>query len=386
VNDTRSQRPAAEGAGTPSAWVRFWFAPADPVGLHALRVLAGLLFLAWLLPFAGHTDSMFGLAGWFDHQAYSEAARLLNEPLRPMGWSLTYLAGTDAQTLTTVYWASIAVLVLFTLGVWTRLTSVLAWVIVVSFTINPAIEYDADAFLVLFAFYLMVGYLFLGQAERGQSIWRRLLGSSDTLFLGRPGAAPSVAANAAVRLWQVHFAFVILASGLHKLQFGDWWGGAALWYPLYPAGIATIKEAREHVGDARSFLIAISFGAYAILAWQLAFPLFAWRQRRPIDPGTEGWLRWVGSVVFSARTVLIGGAAVGWLGTALLFRLPLVGPAVLVGCLGYLTPREWEGVRALLARAPGLGRLARASQAEEEPAEAVESLEPATMVTVRGSR
>jgi len=45
-------------------WVRFWFAAVDPVGLHCIRLLAGLLFVCWLLSFAGHQQALFGLNGW----------------------------------------------------------------------------------------------------------------------------------------------------------------------------------------------------------------------------------------------------------------------------------------------------------------------------------
>src|SRR5206468_11106936 len=77
------------------SWVHFWFTPVDPIGLHAVRLLAGLLFLAWLLPLAGHLDSLFGLQGWFDQQAYVDTARLPDGPPKPLGWSILYLSGTS---------------------------------------------------------------------------------------------------------------------------------------------------------------------------------------------------------------------------------------------------------------------------------------------------
>src|SRR5437867_3836657 len=68
--------PAERATGPVQAWVRFWFAAVDPVGLHCLRLLAGLLFMFWLLAFAGHQGALFGLDGWFDETAYGEAARI----------------------------------------------------------------------------------------------------------------------------------------------------------------------------------------------------------------------------------------------------------------------------------------------------------------------
>src|SRR4051812_10520460 len=89
VADTRPLR---------SAWVRFWFTPQDAIGLHLVRFLAGLLFLAWLLPLAGSMESLFGLHGWFDQQAYIQAAQLIKDnqwPADSPSWSVLFLAGGD---------------------------------------------------------------------------------------------------------------------------------------------------------------------------------------------------------------------------------------------------------------------------------------------------
>ena len=48
--------------------------------------------------------------------------------------------------------------------------------------------------------------------------------------------------------------------------------------------------------------------------------------------------------------VVLGGAAVGWLMTAFVYRLPLFGPAILIGSLAFLTAAEW---RRILGWLPG---------------------------------
>ena len=208
-----------------------------------------MLLLAWLLPFAGQVDSLFGLQGWFDRTAYAEMARLPDGTPSWISWSLLYLVGSDPQRLAVAYWLSIALLALFTVGVLPRLTAILAWAIAASFIVNPAIAFEADFLLVMLAFYMMVGYLLLGQADERQSNVRRLLGPLAVWPLRRSASSglesprPSVAANLALRLLQVNMAIVVLTNGLHKLQFGDWWAGVALWYPLYPPFQATLAEA-----------------------------------------------------------------------------------------------------------------------------------------------
>jgi hypothetical protein len=281
--------------------VCFWFTPVDPVGLHALRVLAGLLFLAWLLPAAGNVEGFFGPQGWFDEKALAEAARLPDSPPQLQSWSVLALAGSDPKGLAAVYWTSVAVLALFTLGIFPRVMAVLTWAVVTSFTANPVLDSDAYALFNLLAFYVMVGYV----------------------LLGRPGRrGPSVGANVALRLLQVHLAVVLVTSGLHKLQFGEWWAGVALWYPLYPPFQTTPAAARLHAADGESYLATLSLAAYLTLAWQLGFPFFAWRPR---------W-----------RVVLLGGALIGWPAAALVLHLPWFGPALFIGSLSYLLPTEWR--------------------------------------------
>lgn len=334
-----SSKPGPDAApatgGLFSGWQRFWFTPADPIGFHAIRLLTGLLLLSWLLPFAGHQDALFGLDGWFDKQAYAEAAKLPEGPPAPLGWSVLFLCGTNPTALTAAYWTAIAVLALFTLGVATRITSLLTWVFVVSFTANPALEFDADSLLGILSFYLMIGYVLTGQ-RGSQALLGRILGSRNTWLLGGPGESatgerrPSIGANLAVRLLQVHFALVVVTTGLHKLQFGDWWAGVALWYPLHPPFETTVDRVRSLASGATTYMTWLSASAYAVLAWQIGFPLFAWR---------TGW--W--------RLLLLGGGVVSWCGMVWCYDLPLFGPIFMIGCLSYLTGNEW---RTLFSRFP----------------------------------
>jgi hypothetical protein len=338
--------------------VSFWFTPADIIGLGLIRFLAGLLFIAWLLPFAGQVQAVFGLQGWFDAQAYTEAAGLqaigasrLGDPtrlsevtLKPASWSILYLCAANPTALEAAYWVSLAIVALFTLGFWTRLTALASWLVVASFTASPVTNYEGDTLLAILAFYLMVGYLLLGQRQKDLPLTQRLFGSAPAWLFRRPldhspltASHRSVGANLALRLLQIHLAIVFVTSGLHKLQFGDWWAGLALWYPVFPPFGTTLDQIRSHAPHAMSYLTILSIGAYAILAWQIGFPLFAWRPR--------------------LRVVLLGGAAIGWLGTAFLFKMPIVGPAILIGCLSFLTPTEWHRIAGWLTVVPGLAKL-----------------------------
>ncbi|QDU61387.1 hypothetical protein Pan216_22430 [Planctomycetes bacterium Pan216] len=331
-----------DGAGAPSplarllrAWDSFWFTPSDGLGLHVVRACTGILLLSWLLGFLGHQGALFGMDGWVDRQAYRELLGLPEGPPAPIGWSPIFLASSPwfAHLL---YGGSMLVLVLFTLGIATRLTSVLTWLVVIAFTSNPALSYGGDVLLLILSFYLMVGYLLYGLHSQPRSARNLLLGSRDAEFFARwrssdEGRTKSTAATIALRLLQIHIAIVIFVSGLHKLQISVWWAGLALWFPLFPPFETTLEEvlAIKESGQPLLLMFAINIATYAVLAWQICFPFMAWKN--------------------GARPLVLGGAFLGWLGCSLLFGLPLFGPALLIGCLSFVPGTTW---RRWLSRTP----------------------------------
>jgi hypothetical protein len=361
VKNSLSAVPAPTG----NAWTRFWFMPIPIAGMTVLRIASGILFCAWLLSFVGHQRELFSLNGWFDRAAYEEVVirqRGIEKAARegkgqpqsfapaPIGWSLLYLAGNNDQAFQILYWASIVVLVLFTLGIGTRVTGVLTWIVVVSFLANPATNYEADYLLGILAFYLMLGHLFTGVWNGKRSLLGLVFGPCDQMIFSRAGGEPrvSISANFMMRLLQIHFAIIIVTSGLHKLQIADWWTGVALWYPLHPPFQVSAEGLKREAANASTTLFLLSAMGYAVLAWQLCFPFFAWRSGR--------W--W--------RVLLLGGAAIGWAGSLFLFKLPLFGPFVFIACLSYLRPEEW----AALAKAGS------AAKKVETPKVAVASARP----------
>ena len=316
--------PTAQLAG--SGWTAFWFSPVQPVGLHWLRVLCGLLFLCWLLPFADHQAEVFSLAGWCDRQAYLEMPDAPGSPPVP-AWSLVYLCGDNAGLVRALWWTAIGVFLLFTMGVATRVTSVLTWLFVASFVANPATYFEADFLQIIPAFYLMIGYVLLGQWNGQRALLARLVGTRDTLFSPwgeTRNTGPSYAANLAVRLFQVHFAIIVFTGCLSKLQFGDWWSGVAFWYPLHNPFAMNAERLRSESQYAEALLFFLSLTQYLVLAWQLSFPFFAWRPR---------W-RWL----------LLSGGVLGWIGSVFILGEPLFGPIYLIGCLSFLSPAEWQAL------------------------------------------
>jgi hypothetical protein len=343
VTNDRTSRLSEPAPGLRARWGRFWFGAVETATLHRLRVMGGLLIFAWAIAFAGQHEAFFSLEGWFDKEAYLEVARYREANQRdlapvPIGWSIFYLAGDNAALFDSLYWGSLAVIALFTLGIATRLTGVLTWVIVVSFLANPATSYDADYLVAILAFYLMIGYLLLGFWNRRLTPLEWLLGPHDAALWSswlrdeRIAPPPSYAANVAWRLFQVHFAIIVVASGLARLQSEHWWAGIAYWFSLHPP-MQTTRQAFDQMRPSAGFTLGLlALAQYAALAWQITFPTFAWRRGL--------W-----------RILLLGGAVVGWLGTFFLLDLPLFGAFYFIGCVSFLYPDEWQRVWSWLRRA-----------------------------------
>ncbi|MFO0944394.1 MAG: hypothetical protein U1D30_00380 [Planctomycetota bacterium] len=332
------------------AWQRFWFTPIDPIGLDGVRVLAGTLIFFWLAGFVGHQYGLFSLDGWFDRVAYREASSL-PEDVRPiMSWSLLFLA-PNAFLVNAIYFGSLVAVALFTLGIATRLTSILTWLVVASFTANPAIFSGGDVLLLILSLYLMVGYLFDGLGTYFTGGDERL--STGELFLGARGhrlfgnrgpARESVAANISLRLIQVHLAIVLFSSATHKLQSSLWWSGTAIWFPLHSPFSTSIDDVLASSPNANLIMIVISLMTYGVLAWELSFPFLMWR---------PAW-----------RPIMLLGAALGWIGNVFVFGLPIFGPAIFIGCLAFLPAETWRAWIARLAAA--IGRSPAAQPANNE--------------------
>jgi hypothetical protein len=118
--------------------------------------------------------------------------------------------------------------------------------------------------------------------------------------------APSVTANFALRLLQVHFCIIYLASGLSKLQGAAWWNGTAMWLTLANYEFAPLDWARYQ--DFLVFLcnhrwlweLAMSGGVIFTLALEIGFPFLVWGR-------ATRWLMIIGAVLLHTGIALSMG-------------------------------------------------------------------------------
>src|SRR5262249_40870905 len=138
----------------------------------------------------------------------AETGRVLEDAQQRVSWSLLFACGDNSLALQLAYWTSVLGVACFALGLAPRFTALFTWLVVVSFSANPVLEYDGDVFLLVPAFYLMLGFVIGSAKQLGQS-WGAWLFSSawpaNLLWRSKERApvAPSLGANLALRLFQV---------------------------------------------------------------------------------------------------------------------------------------------------------------------------------------
>ncbi len=111
--------------------------------------------------------------------------------------------------------------------------------------------------------------------------------------------APSVAANVAIRLLQIHLCIIYLLAGISKLQGQSWWNGSAIWlsmanYELAPMQSELYLSFLRFLGSHQIlFTIFMTSAGYFTLAFEIAYAFLIWQPR----------LRWI----FLASAILLHG-------------------------------------------------------------------------------
>src|SRR5262249_26386027 len=132
------------------SWDTFWFSPADPTLLGLLRTLTGLMLV--------YTHAVWGLALPDFFGAGSWLSPRLVEALQGGGYTYSFWWLVSEDFLWPAYALSMVVLALFTVGLWTRVTSVLAFLVTVSYAYRvPAATFGLDQINAMLTLYLAIG-------------------------------------------------------------------------------------------------------------------------------------------------------------------------------------------------------------------------------------
>ena len=270
---------AALGREAWASWDRFLFTPADPTPLGAVRVASGALAFWSAFVYGLDLHAYLGPNGWMS----PAAVRQVFEG-RPVAWS--FWPVVPDGLLRPAWVACLVVLALFTMGLWSRVTAVLAWAIIVSTARRaPASLYGFDQIVSTWLLYLAATGAsgqavsldrYLARLKRNRAeVARRARSGQWTAPSGVP--EPSVAANLALRLIQCHLVFIYGMAALAKFQGRAWWAGDAFW--------GTVAAGEFRLFDLTwlaTYPALIQLCTHAGLALELSYPILVWV--RPIRP------------------------------------------------------------------------------------------------------
>lgn len=276
-------------------WNRFWFAPGDASTLGAIRLATGVVALYLIGSFTPDLATYFGDQGLLPLETLRELeprepGQLQTFPAQireslPRPHRFSYLDWLHSPLeLHVAHAIGLIVLVLFTAGLFTRLTSVLALIVVLSYYHRaPILTGYAEPVLI---FVLL--YLCLGPAGRRWSLdrWLRERRANQPALSqsGRVSDASAVqtdlswTAALSLRLIQAHLTVLYAMMALGKLSSSVWWNGSAIWLLVGRTESRLIDVSWLHAHP--YFLSACG---YAVLLWQVAFPILVWnRLARPL--------------------------------------------------------------------------------------------------------
>jgi hypothetical protein len=349
-------------------WLSFWFKPTDLTTLGVMRICAGLLYTYILLVYSFNLQTLLGKDAWVnmetmrklhdDQPVWKEPADWYGFKSIPLPddpekraelnhyvaewetdrrftytrgtpvWSIWYHV-TDPTWMAIVHGLIILTTVLFTIGLCTRVTGVLVWVASVSY-VNRAVSsfFGMDTMMNLLLLYLMVGSV-CGASGGALSVdrwlagwWGRRWGNAKT----DPGPSPlaRVAGNFVIRMVQINFCIIYLASGLSKLQGSSWWNGWAMWgvmanpefnpldFPPYMQYLIFLCQHRW------LWEIAMHAGVLFTLSLEISFAYLIWLPR-------WRWIMIIGAVMLHTGIALVMGL-VGFSLSMLTLLLAFVPP------------------------------------------------------------
>lgn len=282
------------------SWDRFWFTAVDPATLSLIRVCAGAMLLYTHLVWTINLEDFFGPDGWLMPSAVHAFHRGMYT------WSYFWWLDTPAK-LWAAHIAALVVFTMLTVGLFSRIVAPLAAIITLSYIQRvPGSLFGLDQINAMLAMYLCIG-----PCGARYSVDRlRANGRAG----GRVSVEPSVAANIAVRLIQLHMCIIYLFAGTSKLMGPVWWDGSAMWFALGNYEYQSLDMTwLAHWPRTISVLTQVS------VAWETFYCVLIWNRL--------------------TRPVMLMLAVPLHLGIAVFLGMSTFGLVMLIGNLAFISPR-----------------------------------------------
>lgn len=294
------------------AWNDFWFKPTATTTLALVRIAYGVVLVSW--------------CAWisFDLVAFFSASGVLPEAVnRPYAWSLLRVFSSDTA-LFVLFGVLVVAAVCVLVGFHTRLATIVAFVVLVSFERRNVLALNAADIL------LRVFGLYLAMAPAGAALsidrWRR----ARDRFWTFPKCAPW-----ALRLMQIQVSVLYLFTVWLKLRGETWSDGTAVSYSLRVVEVTRFDIPAWFAMSP----VATNVATYGTLAIETALALLIWNRR--------------------ARPWVIGAGVALHLSVLAAIMVGLFSATVFVGYLAFTPPETAERWLERLRRRLWRSRFAR---------------------------
>lgn len=291
-----------DGDGSPSlvtqavrAWDRFWFSPMDPTTLCMIRFLCGMLTFYVHVTYSWSLFEYIGPEAWVDHDLARYVRREMpqyslgagwDDPTTPLTkgnyyWSVFFHV-TDPGWIIAIHIGFLTAMLMFALGLGTRWTGIITWIGAMSYAQRASTTvFGLDTMMMILLLYLQIGPSGATLSlDRWLQRWRDRRAGRIT-----PDVQPSLVANFATRLIQVHFCVIYLAGGTSKLLGSTWWGGTALNLVVLNSSFAPMDnplyfETMKFLASHRwLWEVVMTGGVVYTLCLEIGFPFLVWNPR-----------------------------------------------------------------------------------------------------------
>ncbi len=192
----------------------------------------------------------------------------------------------DPTAIWVIHGVFLAAILCLTLGLFSRVACVLCWIGHLGY-INRGIIiwFGMDTIIVMLLLYMMFGptgaTLSLDRFFQRLRLARRKRGAKLAL-LDDGGPRPSWAANAVIRMIQIHVCIIYFCAGAAKLQGTSWWNGTAVWMTFVTYEFVLFDMTWLAKVDWLWQLVS-GLGVLFTIAFEVGFPFLIWNRRlRPL--------------------------------------------------------------------------------------------------------
>jgi hypothetical protein len=172
---------------------------------------------------------------------------------------------------------------LFTVGCFTRVTSFLTWFAALNYIHRDTVAlFGVDTMMTILLLYLTIGPSGAAfSVDRCLARWWKRRRAGGTPLPPEP-PQPSVSANLAIRLLQVHVCIIYGMAGFSKLQGAAWWNGTALWsvlanFEFAPMHYVVYNDFLRFLGKNQLvFELFMTGGAFFTVAFEILYSFWIW--------------------------------------------------------------------------------------------------------------